>query len=266
LSHRIAGLESQLGVTLVHKIGRQAALTNDAETLLAAMGCALGRIEAAIEPLKRRRAQVRLSTVATFASHWLIPRLAAFQSRHPNIEIAISTTTRTIDFDTEDFDCAIRHGFGSWPRLEAKLLFRETLIPVAAPEVANRLTGFRPVAGFGSAPLVRARSRYLDWPVWWQHAGQPGNPPEGGIVVETRAQALDAALAGAGIAMIDMAYIQRHISEGRLTLLAKQPVQLSGGYYFVHRQGSRNARALTALRDWLVEAAQPFRMDFESAP
>jgi len=51
-----------------------------------------------------------VSTVATFASLWLSPRLSAFQARHPDIELAISTTRRTIDLDQEDFDCAIRHG------------------------------------------------------------------------------------------------------------------------------------------------------------
>lgn len=261
LSHRIADLETQLGVRLVYKIGRRAALTSDAEMLLAAMGGALGRIEAAIQPLRRRRAELRLSTVATFASHWLIPRLPAFQSRHPNIELVISTMTRVIDLETENFDCAIRHGFGGWTGIEAKLLFHETLLPVAAPELAERLAGVKPGTWFKSAPLIRARSRYLDWPVWWQQTGQPKKPPDGGIVFETRAQALEAALAGAGIAMIDMAYVQNHILEGRLRALVEPPARLLEGYYFVYRQGGRNARAVKALREWLVEIAQPFRME-----
>ena len=112
LSHRIAELEERLGVALVRKEGRQLCLTEDGERLLSSMGDALERIEAAVQPFRRDRGQIRLSTVATFASHWLIPRLPEFQARHPRIEVAISTTTRAVDFKREDLDCAIRHGRG----------------------------------------------------------------------------------------------------------------------------------------------------------
>jgi len=78
LSHRIADLELQLGVTLVRTLGRKAVLTAGAESLLSVMGDALDRIGAAVEPLHRRRSQLRVSTVATFASLWLLPRLPAF--------------------------------------------------------------------------------------------------------------------------------------------------------------------------------------------
>jgi DNA-binding transcriptional LysR family regulator len=74
LSHRIAELERQLGVTLVLKAGRRIVLTEEGERLLAGMGDALDRIEAAVEPFWRNRGQIRLSTVAIFASHWLIRR------------------------------------------------------------------------------------------------------------------------------------------------------------------------------------------------
>src|SRR5579871_5887298 len=106
LSHRIAELERQLGVTLVRQVGRCAVLTEDAQSLLIVMGDALDRIEAAIEPLRKRRGQLRLTTVSTFASHWLIPRLPDWQRHHPGIDLAISTSTRVVDLRGEDFDCA----------------------------------------------------------------------------------------------------------------------------------------------------------------
>jgi len=157
LSHRIAELEKGLGVALVRKAGRKLVLTEDGERLLASVGDALERIEAAVKPFQRDRGEIRLSTVTTFASHWLIPRLADFQARHPRIEVTISTTTRAVDLGREDVDAAIRHGRGTWKGLTSTLLFKETLMPIAAPSVAVRL---RPRQG---APLIRARSRFMDW-------------------------------------------------------------------------------------------------------
>ena len=245
LSHRIADLEHQLGVALIQKHGRRVVLTDDADALLSVIGDALERIETAVEPIRRRRSQLRISTVATFASHWLLPRLPDFRAQHPDIEVALATTRRAIDLEAEDFDCAIRQGRGNWPGVTATLLFRETLAPVAAPDAYQNLEG---------SSIIRARSRYRDWLLWWTASGRAGKPSEVGLVVDSRAQALEAALAGGGIAMMDMAYLGPHLAGGRLRLLAP-PVTLNEGYYLVHRPVRRNDRLLRAFEEWILAAA-----------
>jgi DNA-binding transcriptional LysR family regulator len=258
LSHRIAELEKRLGVALVRKSGRRIALTEDGERLLSSMGDALDRIEAAVQPFRRDRGQIRLSTVSTFASHWLIPRIAAFQAQHPRIEVAILTTTRAVDLAEEEVDCAIRHGRGGWKGVDATLWFRETLMPIVAPAVAARCkTGTK--SGWPGAPLIRARSRFMDWANWQKQDPMLAGRRIKWLTVETRAQALDAALAGAGVALMDMAYIGTAVAEGRLQALVERPLRLPTGYYFVHRPESRNLHLLTLLRDWAVDAARPFR-------
>jgi DNA-binding transcriptional LysR family regulator len=252
LSHRIAELEKRLGVALVRKTGRKLVLTEDGERLVGNVGDALERIEAAIKPFRRDRGEIRLSTVTTFASHWLIPRLGEFQARHPRVDVAISTTARTVDLGREDFDCAIRHGHGAWKDLSSELLFRETLMPIAAPAVAARFRARKDVT------LIRARSRFMDWSRW-QKTRQAFSGRARWLTVETRAQALDAALAGAGIALMDMAYIGPHVAAGRAKMLAAQPLQLPTGYYLVHPLRTKNLRLLNLFRDWVVEAARPFR-------
>ncbi len=208
LSHRIAELEKAAR----RDAGAQGRPADRADRgrrrLLAGMGDALDRIEAATEPFRRNRGQIRLSTVATFASHWLIPRIAQFQARHPQIEVVISTTTRPVDLGAEDMDCAIRHGQGAWKGLTADLLFKETLMPVAAPDLAARFTS-TPRRDWHGAPLIRARSRFADWSSWQKHDPALAGRRLKWLTVETRAQALDAALAGAGVALTDMAYLRR---------------------------------------------------------
>lgn len=242
ISHRIADLEGQLGVRLLRKGGRSSGLTDDAEAVLAAMGDAIERIETAVEPLHQRRMQIRLSTVATFASHWLLPRISAFQARHPDMMLAISTTRRAVALDDEAFDCAIRHGRGEWPGLNATLLFQETLVPIAVPTIID----------IEGAMIIRARSRYRDWPTWWSRSQRPNKPSDKELIVDTRAQALNAALSGAGVAMMELAYIEDHLAACRLHSLA-DPIQLSECYYFVHCTPPRNERLISALRDWLIE-------------
>lgn len=247
LSHRIADLEAELGTQLVARTGRVSVLTDDATALLAAMGDALGKIEAAVAPLQRRLRQIRLTTVNTLAANWLLPRLPRFQRMHPGIEIAVLTTQRVVDLDAEDVDCAIRNGAGDWPGLDATLLFRETLVPAAAPELA-----LGPAFGW---PLILARARFRDWPRWWRETGQKGTMPKGGIVVENRAQALEAALAGAGIVLTDARYLDAHLASGRLRVLGPA-IELDTGFYLVRSTARRNPRNMEALARWLIAEGQ----------
>jgi DNA-binding transcriptional LysR family regulator len=139
--------------------------------------------------------------------------------------LAIFNTTRTIDLKVEDIDCAIRHGLGGWEKLTATLLFHETLLPIAHPEVA---------ALSDASTIIRARSRFRDWDRWWRASGKFGDPPGRSVIVETRAQAMEAALAGVGIAVTDEAYAAPHLATGYLRAF-DVAVPLPEGYYFVAR-------------------------------
>ncbi|WP_083909672.1 LysR substrate-binding domain-containing protein [Rhodopseudomonas sp. B29] len=255
LSHRIADLEAQLGVALVERAGRRIVLTEEGARLVAALGDAVERIEAAVLPLRRRRAQVRVSTVATFASDWLIPRLASFHDKHPDIEIAVGSTVRAVDLASEDVDLAIRHGRGEWPDVTSTLLFHETLLPVAAPHYLSGVSGNKLWA---TATLIHARSRAHDWTLWWKHLAR--TMPEGReLIVDNRSQAMAASLGGSGIALVDAAYAEPLIKAGRLRARADAPLRLDDGYYALHRASPRNARAVLMFRNWLVAESAAWR-------
>lgn len=247
LSHRIADLEDELGTVLALSNSRGSALTDDGEALLAAMGDALERIEAAVTPFRRRRGQLRVSTVDTFASNWLLPRLAAFRAAHPAIELSVFSSRRVVELGDEDMDCAIRHGSGDWPGLVVHPLFRETLLPVALPGAVR--------SGSSGWSVIAARSRFADWDEWWRGAGQAGAVPAPSLVVENRAQALEAALAGAGVALTDGRYVSAHLAAGRLEQLGPV-VPRHEGYYFVHAPRVRNPRHVEAFARWLAGEAR----------
>ena len=112
--------------------------------------------------------RVTISTTPSFAATWLVPRLAMFAQRDPDIEIAVETGNRPVDLKREPIDLAIRHGLGKYPGLEAIWLVAPELIVVASPDllkeawpaqVAGRLPGisFAPrLQSPGLAALVRS--------------------------------------------------------------------------------------------------------------
>jgi LysR family glycine cleavage system transcriptional activator len=159
------------------------------------------------------------------------------------IDLAVSTTQRVVDFDQEDVDCAIRHGHGQWEGLQSTLLFRETLVPAAKPGL---YTG-NPTEW----PKIKARSRFHDWTRWWRDTGQPGMLTMDGLIVETRSQALEVALAGAGVVLTDKRYLDRLLDEGRLVTLGPS-AELPEGNYFVRKAIVRNPRHVDCMLKWLV--------------
>jgi DNA-binding transcriptional LysR family regulator len=99
----------------------------------------------------------------------------------------------------------------------------------------------------------------MDWSIWQKHDRALAKGRIKWLTVETRAQALDAAISGAGVALMDMAYIATPVAEVRLRKLAEHPLPLPTGYYFVNVPNARSLHLLKHLRDWAVEAAEPFR-------
>ncbi len=161
ISHLVRQLEKRLGARLFTRKGRGLALTPDGERLAAAVGPALATIADALSVFVRQGAELRISTLSSFAVHWLIPRLSRFQARHPDIELLLSTSTRLVDLTTKSFDCAIRLGRGSWPDVATEELYREELVAACSPQwlAARRIRSPRELT---RAQLLQSKSRRGD--------------------------------------------------------------------------------------------------------
>ena len=252
VSHLISDLERLVGARLLDRTRGKIEPTDDGKALLLGFGDALLRIEAAIEGLRIDRSSIRLTTVATLASCWLLPRLPRLQAVHPHLQLAISTTTRAVDFSSEEVDCGIRTGMGLWPGLESTLLFRETLVLAGAPSLLRRINGKSVAQSLRPIPIIGARSRRKDLLRWWHGNGFEGAPPRPRLVVENRSQALAAACAGSGLTITDARYVGVPGPYSAIGRLPAREVALPESHYFVvpHRHAGR--RNIKLLRAWLT--------------
>src|SRR3954471_21925360 len=131
----IQSLEEEVGVSLFLRHARAVELTSAGAQLLLAVTHSLPRIDGAVRQIRQSagRRTVALTTFASFASMWLIPRLEQFQREHPEIDIRIDASDQTLDLDLADVDLALRYGpTGTMPP-HAVRLFGEQLTPVASP-------------------------------------------------------------------------------------------------------------------------------------
>src|SRR5262249_14174465 len=141
----------------------------------------------------------------------------------------LSTSTRVVDLTSESFDCAIRLGRGSWPDVQAEQLYREELVAACSPQwlAARRIRSPRDLT---RAKLLRSKSRRHDWEMWFEAAGVADFKSGGGPLFETRALAIQAAIAQMGVVVIDPRFIEAELAAGQLTIPFPLRVTLESAY------------------------------------
>jgi LysR family glycine cleavage system transcriptional activator len=139
VSRQVRQLEEHLGVRLFERRTRAVVLTEagylyytELAPLLKKIGELTTKIAAA-RPVKR----VRVTASMTFSSLWLVPRLAAFQEKHPDIHVHIVSDNTMRDLVRDDFDVAIRYSGKDAAGPTALELFGEQLTPVCSPKLIS---------------------------------------------------------------------------------------------------------------------------------
>ena len=244
ISHLLRGLESDLGFGLFSGRGPGAPLSEPGARLARRVGSAFEAIDMAVAEARHRSGDVRVSALTSFSTLWLVPRLPRLQARLPNLRLLLATGTRPVDLATEPFECAIRWGRGTWPGLAATLLFRECPVLVANPRLLAE-------QGAAALPRLAARTRDSDWPLVSAALALPDSAPV--LTFETRALAVQAAIAGIGATVVDRHLVADLLATGMLAECAPNPpVDRPEGHYFVALPEALRDRHVRAFRDWLA--------------
>ncbi|MCF7821145.1 MAG: transcriptional regulator GcvA [Mariprofundaceae bacterium] len=251
LSHQIRNLEESLEVQLFNRTKAGLSLTQAGELIYSDMAAAFEQIEEAIARLNRKSQDelLNVSMLSTFAMRWFIPRLSDFQKQHPEIEVRISTSVSQVDFAREDIDCAIRSGRGNWPGLHAEYLFAEAFTPVCSPGLAKSL---KSPEALQNHTLLHARLRPDDWHVWLGTVGVGEMQPRQEQVFETRNFAIQAAVDGVGVAIVDPSLVAEEIRAGRLMVPFPQTLADESAYYLVYPEKYSGLQRIRTFQTWLL--------------
>jgi LysR family transcriptional regulator, glycine cleavage system transcriptional activator len=260
ISHQIRRLEEELGLRLFIRKNRALALTPQARDYLPGVRAAFNDLRLATDRLLRKEDDkvLTVSTLASLAAKWLLPRLAAFQEAHPGIDVRITTSTALVDFKNGDVDAAIRYGRGNWPGLRAEWLMADEGFPVCSPAL---LAGKRPLRTpedlRDHVLLHTSNANYDDWRLWLTAAGLPSDiSKQPGITFDLILMTVQAAIDGIGIAMGRTSYVQDDIAKGRLVVPFNIALPAEAGFYLVSPEGAAEPPKLKAFRQWLTASAK----------
>lgn len=266
LSRQVQALEEELDTPLFVRTTRKVSLTPAGERLQQAATVGLNEIDAAVADIRPGGAgrPISVTTFASFASLWLIPKLAAFSELLPGVDVNCMATDRAVDLESEGIDLALRAiGRSRWPA-DNPGLFDEVAVAVMSPGLMAALPVNEP-ADLAKHTLLAFELRHetifpqLGWPHWFSHRGATPVKPVSTLRFSNHDQVIQAALAGQGVALARAALIAETLRDGRLLPVLGPPLESELRYFVIQSERARQRPEVRAFVSWVESEAMRTR-------
>jgi len=264
VSRQIKELEDQLGLPLFQRRHRALSLTDAGQQYYAVAAQVITTMRAATERLRAqagKRRPLSVTTTASFAALWLIPRLAGFTREHPGVDVRITAETKVQDLERDGLDVALRHGPASLAGPNAVRLFGERVFPVCSPKLLKKLPLKKP-DDLKNHVLLQyhdpdVRHPWLHWKTWLEVAGVAGLRPAGTLSFSGYEQIIPAAVAGHGVALGRSPLVKDLIDAKQLTAPFKSMADPARAYFVIVSRDAAQRPEVLDFVSWLkAEAAR----------
>ena len=201
--------------------------------------------------------RLSVSTLPSFATKWLIPKLSLFHKINPQLSIRVHTSEDQVDFISQQIDCAVRFGAGHYPGLNVTLLTEDWFFPVCHPSLIKEalpLNDYEAIANFNLLhDVVVACESNVSWQYWAKEVGVDHLDFNRGLFYNQADYAIQAAISAQGVALGRSSLVTDDIQSGLLVPLFNHKIKSSYNYYFVHPHEYAQNQGLVQFRDWIVE-------------
>ena len=255
VAQQVRGLEDHVGMPLFERLPKGLAFTAAGRGYHARVAEAFATLREASAILQPQPAKVLISVAPTFAAKWLIPHLPDFTASHPDIDLRILATERLSSFHADGIDLAVRLGeppFGA--ALDAHRLFRQEIVAVASAGIMAEQPS--PLDMTALEALPKLHDTHDLWPSFLRLCGAKQSRGRD-IRMSQTALAIDAAMAGQGVALVSRFLVAADLEAGRLVQAVPQVLRGPGDYFLLARRGAKRTEAAEEAFRWLVEAADP---------
>jgi LysR family glycine cleavage system transcriptional activator len=256
VSRQVKQLELRLGVKLFERLPRGLKLTAHGALLAEGTREAFDRLASAIEdvsvPAVRRK--LVISTFASLAARWVMPRVQSFATSFPGIDLQVQTNTRLVDFNREDVDIALRFGSGRYPGLHVVPLFAPKDIVVCSPSLLAHGPKLGSIADLQHHTLLHAES-HRSWVRWLEAAGDKSVNARRGIICGDRNAMLQATLESQGVGLTPEVFASNDLASGRLVKVFEQSLQAEFSIYAVCLPGRLADPLVAGVMQWLTHEA-----------
>ena len=262
VSRQVAALEDFLGVRLFQRTRHGVALTPAGTAYARQVALRLAGLERdTLDAMAGQGAggTIRLASVPTFATRWLLPRLADLHAGHPDIVVHLDARTRPFMFAEAEFDAALYAGspeqIANWAGTRAVMLMPETVLPVASPRLLAGRKRWGP-QDIARLPLLQQSTRPDAWRQWFDAMGVEAELAMHGPRYELFSMQAVAAAHGLGVALLPRMLVEAELLRGELQVVCDKPLGGQRAYYLVTPETVPDTPALEQFRLWLLRQAQ----------
>ncbi len=253
ISHQVRLLEETLGLALFERHTRRVSLTASGDALFPALQIgfdAFAEAIAGLYPQSKRRA-VTLSATTLFTACRLIPRIGAFRERFPEFELRLHAAETVVDLHGGVADAAVRYGRAPFPRLISHHLCDELFGVVCSPRMSLNVPEDLKSVTLLHAEWYKQSDRTPNWRRWKQEARADWLDIERGPHFTDESHAIQAAIAGQGVAVASLILLRDELASG---VLAQPfgPLIAGDEYHFVATPENMVCDDVIALKDWLT--------------
>lgn len=269
VSRAIASLEKELGIRLFQRTTRQLSLTEAGTVYFERMEPLVSEMKEAIAAAKEvsnhPRGTLRITASVSFGLACIVPHLAQFESRYPDLSIDLVLTDSVLDLVNERLDIAIRLGKMTDSTLIAHRLMPTQYFVCASPSYLKQ-------KGHPRQPQQLSQHECLRFPLdgfrtkWWfedrrgQKQGREAIAIQGKIVISNAIALRECTLAGMGLSLLPNWLIQSHLEAGSLINVfphhAVTATDFETAAWFVYPSKSYLPLKVKVFTDFLKAAVQ----------
>ncbi|MGV1756547.1 LysR family transcriptional regulator [Rhizobium sp. A22-96] len=259
VSRQISELEQQTGLKLFERVRQRVVLSEAGLRLLPEVKDLLLRSERLMigaVASGQMKLSLKVATLPTFGTRWLVPRLGHFLEEHRDVAVTVESRSKPFSFDEDNFDLAIHYGLPAWAGAVATFLCNETVLPVAGRQLAGRLKLGGP-EDLSLAPLLHLTTRPKLWAQWFDLQKLPTEHAYPGARFDQFSMIIAAAISGLGVALLPTYLIEEELQTGALLPLFELPMPTENSYYVVMPEKKQTNEIAMLFQDWLVSQVTP---------
>ncbi|MDA7746162.1 LysR substrate-binding domain-containing protein [Psychromonas sp.] len=259
ISQQIRQLEEQLGVKLFERQHRKVVLTQEGQILhrYAQQGFSAFQEGVRQISLDNTPNSIALSTLPSFAQHWLVPRLGDFCKQYPEFTFLMMPKNSLVDFAKEQVDLCIRFGPGNYPDIHSEFLMSDHLYPVCHPLYLKE-HNIKSLNDIQNARLIEDARPDMDWAHWLKIAGIITDKMTPSLQYQGAHMVIEGALAVQGVALVRHSLAWKYIQQGLLVKIGNIEICSSYSYWLCGPEAYFNREKVRYFAEWIKTETEQF--------
>jgi len=260
LSRHVLSIEKLIGTQLFERKPHALVLTKSGQHLLSAVSKSFDRLEYALDDIKNEGAPakrtLRVQMPPSFAAHFAVPIMRDFRNEIGDVEIDL-VSPYGVGAPPSDVDVAVVYSKPAVSEFITDLLWPVRLSILCHPDLAQRHRGKDMAEFIAANEIIHVRINKLPrhhlWSEFVRQEGLNSLDVDRGIVFDTASLAVQYALSGEGLALVDTHLFASDLAAGKLVRPFEASLDDGFGYYLITHPDGLGDAAVALFRSWLIQ-------------